>query len=373
MKIIIPKKEFRQALNNVMKTVATRSTLPILNNIYLKCRQNAFSVFTTNLECYTEMTVSATIEDGGEITLPARLLLDVINAISAAGSEHVILESQDGKNARVHAGTYNYQLKGIEASEYQEYLPQFNFSFGLSIQGSVLRSMINMARSAVSTDESKPSLTGARAELSGGIFRLVATDSRRLVMTSCKVECEQGHDCHFLIPGKALNDVFGLIGDGQTISIQLNDAANIVSFQVDDLKFYSRLLDGEFPDYRAVIPENPPINITAGTGALKDALEGILPIARENGHIVKIFLQQNQLILEAASSETGLARIELPCQKTGADLEISFNARFLLDALNTICAERVLLGFGKSLTPCLIRPEGDSQDFLWVVMPIRPA
>ncbi|MDD2715951.1 MAG: DNA polymerase III subunit beta [Candidatus Wallbacteria bacterium] len=372
MKLEISKKELRQALNNVHKTVATRSTLPILNNIYLKAYGKEIYLFTTNLESYTEVKIPANVIEEGEITLPARLMLEMVNAISS-GSEEITLESSNLKSARLFSGPFNYMLNGIEASEYKEYLPQFNPAFSFFISGSLLKQMINIVRCAVATDESKPSMMGARAELKGNNFRLVATDSRRLAITNCRLAESAVADHFFLIPGKALNEIYTLIDDQFPVKIQLNDGGNIVGFEINNLKFYSRLLEGEFPDYESFIKSECPISFKTETAAFVESLEGIMPIARENANIVKLFIGDGRITLEAASSETGLAKIEQSCEKKGGNLEISFNARYLIDALNSINAGSVELSFNKPLTPCFIKSADGQGDFIWVIMPIRPA
>ena len=373
MKIAVNKKELWHALSFVQKTVATRSTLPVLTNIFLKAENGKILLFSTNQECSTSIDIPAEIGEAGDITVPAKIFLDISKAISSIKDEEVFLSSEDGHTVQVKAGSYNYLLNGIEGSKYLEFIPDFKPVTQFDVSGSDLHQMLGMARLAVSQDESKPELMGAQTEIKGKMFRMAATDSRRLVVVNKTLPEEIEGEHYFLIPGRALNDINSFISEDEPVRILLNDNGNMVCFEVRNMKFYARLLDGKFPDYEGVIPENMGIDVKINVDSLRESLEAVMPIARESANIVKLNFSGSTLILESVSSENGLAKIEMFCEKHGDDFEINFNARFLLDALNSIQDEKIIMSFKSALAPCVLKSEIHPDDFLWVIMPIRSA
>lgn len=372
MKISVDKKNFKQALISVKTTVATRSTLPILNNIYINATENTLTLSSTNLECSTSINIGAVVSQNGEITLPASLLSDIVSVISSNQNNEIIIETNDENHtARVICGQYNYIINGIPGKEFHEYLPKFNSIFSFSILGSNLKEMITMAHYAVSTDESKPSLMGAKAEIKNNNFRLVATDSTRLVVVNKTIENNENTDESFLIPGRALNDIKSIIEDSQSVNISLNDQKNMVCFEIENIKFFARLLEGDFPEYESVIPNNSPINVKIDNLTLREGIDGIMPIARDSANIIKLNIENNNIKLEATSSEHGAAQVNVLCDKQGNDLEINFNGKYILEALKSISHEKINIAFNSALTPCLIEPIDGSKEFYWVIMPIR--
>jgi len=373
MKLAINKKELWQALGFVQKTVATRSTLPVLTNIYLKAENNKVLLFSTNQECSTAIEIVAEIAEPGDITLPAKLFLDISKATSSVKADEVFLSSDDGHTMQVKAGSYNYVLNGIEGQKYLEYIPEFKPAMKFDVAGSDLHQMLGMARIAVSQDESKPELMGAQTEIKDRTFKMAATDSRRLVVVNKILPESIEGEHYFLIPGKALNDVNTVISEDEPVRILLNENGNMVCFEVRNMKFYARLLDGKFPDYDGVIPKDMGTKIKISSESFRDALEAVMPIARESANIVKLNFNGSKIILESVSSESGLAKVEMFCEKEGDDFEINFNARFLLDALNSIEDDVIAMSFKTPLAPCVLKSEAHPEDFLCVIMPIRSA
>lgn len=366
MKFTCPKRLFHEALSSVSRAVATRSTLPILGHVYLEARGGQLKLVTTDLEI--GMTCTLPIDELGEagaITVPERILQDVVANLPDAELE---LESNERNLLTLKAGKSQYTIHGLPAEEFP-ILPSVPQDGVLSVPGPVLRDLVRKTLFAASTDESRLILTGCLLAWDGQQAMMAATDTHRLAVKKSPVSGQFVHAISAIIPSRALQELLRLLGSSEDpASVYVGD--NQILFVLGRVQLVSRLIEGQFPAYERVIPQDLQKRMVVNRQELFEAVRRAGIVAKAESNKIIFRSVDSTLTLEARSGEIGDAHEEVAISLEGDNVEIAFNAGYLQDVLAVLDTETVELHLGGPLNPGLLKADGE-PDYLYVVMPMQ--
>jgi DNA polymerase-3 subunit beta len=362
MKLQVTQENLNRALGSVARVANSRGTLPILANVLIKTSNNRLSLAATNLDIAITHYIGAKVSDEGSITVPARLMQDFVGSLPAGV---INLELKDNK---LHVTTEQYQsvVNGIAADDFPV-MPAISGGQSWTIKAPVFKKALQQVVFAASSDETRPILTGVLLHTLEGKLYLVATDSYRLA------EKELGankHEVRLLIPASALNDLLRLIGDEDGDITVTHDDQQVL-FQTGESELVTRLIDGNYPDYRKLIPAKFTTEAVLARADLANITKVSSLFARESAGSVTIEADAEKqcLSIRSVASQLGENTAVAPGKITGSG-SITLNSRYLLDALNALTGDTVSFGFNGKLEATLLRDTAAS-DYAHVVMPLK--
>ncbi len=372
LKAVCPRRDLFDAVQTVAHAVSGRTSLPILSHILVQAEEGALRLTATDLELGISLTIpSAQIETAGGLTAPARLLTELLGALPEGD---VTLTVDLSHAVRLNCDRSDYKILGLPADEYPR-LPDVKDENGFTIPQALLRDMIRKTLFAVSPDEARAILTGILVSLDGNSLKFVATDTHRLAVRSATVSDGRG-SVTAIVPARAMNELMRLLADEEgDVRVCLSD--NQVEFVTPQgIHVISRLIEGQFPNYERVIPSSHTRLLTLQTQAVQRAVKRAAIVARNNANRVVLKTLDDKLAIRAESNLEGTAYEEVEVAREGDDIEIAFNAKYLLDVLGVIEEEGVHLEITEPLKPGVMRPvpdkEGESgSDYLCVLMPMQ--
>ncbi|MCI8442086.1 MAG: DNA polymerase III subunit beta [Provencibacterium sp.] len=363
MKLVCNREKLCEAVANVSRAVASKSTILALEGILLKARDNVLTLTGYDLEIGITTTIEAEITEPGEIILTARLFSDMIRHMPY---ETISIESDQKLLTQIVSGAAQYTILGLDPQEFPE-LPSIGESALLSISGETLKSMIDQTLFAVAVSDAKPVHKGSLFDLRDGMLTVVSVDGYRLALR--REVLNIGEETSFVVPGKTLSEVSKLIGAAEE-PIELSVSSKYIIFRIGGYQVLSRLLEGEFLDYRAAIPKQHTTEVTVSTRKFIDSIERIsLLISDKLRSPLKIHFTDSK-IRSSCSTAIGKANDEMDCQMTGSDVEMGFNSKYLLDALRACGTDEALLQLGGPLAPMKVVSK-ESEAFLFLVLPVR--
>ena len=402
MRVSCLQENLAKGLSIVSRAVASRSTLPVLGNILIEAKNNELRLAATNLEIGVNCWLGAKVEDEGSITVPARLLSEFVNSLPP---ERIDMElAVRTQTLHLHCSRFDANMKGIDAADFpiipqagtgQEMDDQVEVLEGtrIELETTGLRKMIEQVAFAASSDESRPTLTGVEVNFQPARLTMAATDGYRLSVRSAHLDKPfVDESMTVVVPARSLGELSRISADAdpeKPVQVIVTQARNQIIFQVwgkgdargayHRVELASQLIDVRFPDYRAIIPKSHSTRTVVDTAALLKAVRIAQLFARDNANIVRVAVSpgngegQGHVRLTATSAEMGDSVNEIDALVEGNDLEIAFDARFLVDVLNQIDQPQVVLETTQSTRPGTIRPLGMGEDeFLHVVMPMHP-
>ncbi len=368
MKFKCGKLKLAGILTNVQKAVAQRSPIPALEGVLITCQNNTATLCSYNNELGITTSMEANIQNEGKIVINAHLLTEIIKKLP---SDTVEIESTENLTVHIRGGQSNFELVGIDSKEFPT-LPNIPESESLSIPVDTLKSMIKQTIFAVADTDSKPVHTGTLFELKDKLLTLVSVDGYRLALRSEIVE--EDIELKFVVPGKTLKEILRLIPqcdieEGE--SIRIAAGMRHIIFNVGKYSIISRLLEGEFLDYRATIPEKSEVKVKISTIKLISSIERVsLLISDRLKSPVRCTFSQNSAYL-SCTTLVGKSSDEIPCSSNlTEDLEIAFNNKYMLDALKNTDADEIEIHLNGSLSPIKIVPK-EGKEFLFLVLPVR--
>jgi len=374
MKLTCSPEALTHALQVVSRAVSPRTTLPILNNVLLETSPEGLKLTATNLEIGIVNHVDAEIAAEGSVTLPAKILTEFVAQLH---DDKLDMELDTAtQTLTVKCGPYHdVKIKGIGANEFPP-LPAREDGLKLVIDQADLLPAIEQTVVAASSDDGRPVLTGVLTQLEGEKLTLAATDGHRLAVKVIKAtsEGEVGEDGanSVIIPARALTELSRVLkGDG-TVEMWLGRSRNHVFFTVPGVEVMSRLIEGTYPNYSQVIPEQSNTTITVSTKDLHERTRGVSIFARDSANVVRIKTEAGEIAISANTSEVGSSEASVSAEIEGADIQIAFNSRYLLDVLALIGSDKVAMGFNGPLSPGVVKPAG-KDDYTYVIMPVRVA
>ncbi len=362
MKISLAKAALLEGLQQVQNVVTTRTTLPILSNVLLETSNGHLRMTTTDMELFIQGMVEAEIERPGATTLPARRLLNIIREIPPG----LVSLDVDSKNfAAIRCGSAYFRIYGLPREDFPA-LPDFSDAISYSLAQKLLRDGLRKTSYAISTDENRYVLQGVLFSLKDNKLTLVATDGRRLALAEVELEFPQSAERDFIVPAKAVTELQRILTDEG--DVQISVSANQISFQLGDSLITSKLIDGNYPNYRQVIPPDGKERIELDREPLLEAVHRVALLTSEKSRSVKLVFGRNSLEIQANTPEVGEAKEELPIKYAGSEISVAFDPDFLMAPLRALPNDQIFLHLTDGLSPGVIKV---NAPFLYVLMPMR--
>jgi DNA polymerase-3 subunit beta len=358
-----------RGLQVVSRAVSTRSTLPVLANVLLKTEDAGLKLTATNLEIGITYWVPGKVDQDGAITVPARLLTDLVNSLPS--SERVDLELQAGDTLHIRCGRFETHVKGIDADEFPA-IPVAGERPTTRIAQRDLRSALEQTTFAAASDEARPILTGVLAKFEGDRLTLAAADNYRIAVKSIGV-LDPVEESSLVIPARSLNELGRVLADvDDPVEVVLSPARNQILFHLEGIDLVSRLIDGQFPNYQQVIPTGHTTRAVVDRDEFHKAVRLAALIASSSANIVKlqVGIDGEAGVTVSANAEVGDNEGRVEAEVEGDGTTIAFNARYLTDVLQNVEAEQFALELSGPLSPGVFRPIGDDR-YIHVVMPVR--
>ena len=373
MKASVSQQQLAHGLGMVSRAVSPRSTLPVLANVLVATDEGRLRLSATNLELGISCWIGAQIHEDGAITVPARTFADLINALPN-DTVHLDLNTKT-QTLTVRCGQSITDIKGIDANEYPP-IPVPDLREGIELGVGDVKEMIQQVAFAASADEARPVLQGVSLTVNGSELMMAATDGFRISVRKTQLSSTVHQPIAAIVPARALNELARVAGDGeQTVVMVLPPGRGQVLFHMKDVELVSQLIDGNFPDYRAIIPRSFKTTTVISTPALLKACKQAEIIAREGNYVIRLNIQPGadapgKIEISAQSEETGSSEISVEATVDGPNLLIAFNVRYLREVLDVVKSPSVALETNANNTPAMIRPVGD-QNFQHVIMPMH--
>lgn len=376
MKLTIDRNLLIKSINHVMKAVSSKTTIPILTGIKLTARDDAVVLTGSDSNVSIESTIpvqnndeqTTMITKPGSIVLQGNFFAELIKKLPEKTVEITVDERL---TAKIRSGSSEFNLNGLDPQEYPR-LPKIDENRTFRIKADLLKEVIRQTVFAVSTSEAQPVLTGVNWEMNDGVLTCVATDGHRLASRTVSVEESKGEMSSIVIPGESLNELGKILDDeSQWVDFVVTESQTL--FKTENLLFFSRLLDDNYPDTKRLIPSEIKTDIVVDTKAFLQALERTWLLAREDrNHVVKLTTINNREIeISSASPELGKVFEKVVAQSIeGDEVKISFSAKFVMAALRAIDAPEVHIRFTGAMRPFLILPTEDDS-VLQLVLPVR--
>jgi DNA polymerase III subunit beta len=362
LRITCPKDELAQALGVVSRALSTRTAVQILSGILLEARGGELRLAATDMELSLRASLSAQIEGDGAIVLPGKTFVDIARLLP--GDEVTIEHRATESVVHVTAGTASYTLNTYNAEDFPR-LPELDAVNTFAVERESLLETIGRVARAASRDESRPVLTGILVQFGGEKLVMAATDSYRLAVKETSFSGSVP-DLEAIVPGRALQELARIAGSGDEIEIGVQE--NQVLFSSDGVWLTTRRIDGQFPNYRQLLPEAFEHELTLPRSELLDVIRRA-SVMIQRATPLQLRFAEGELTVVARTHEVGESKESLPVGYTGEPLEIGFNADFLRDGLELLDTDDVRVKLISPLRPAVIQGEGD--DFTYLVMPIR--
>lgn len=364
MLLTIDQTTLAAGLSAVGRAVAPRSTLPVLNNVLLEASETGLKLSATNLEIGITTSRAADVTTHGGITVPYRVFADMAGTLP---DEQVMLETDDAKcTLAVKCGATHFDLKGIDAGEFPPMLPTVNE--GTTFTGEQLKRAISRVAFAASTDQARPVRQGVQLRWKGGFLSFAATDGFRIAVIETGSDAPDGTA---IIPAAALKEVNRLAQPKETVYLRLPENRGQAQFIGSDWALTCQLIDGNFPDYKVLLPKSYKTTVTANTAALLSAIRRAEIIARMGNGVVKLEIAGGRIVVSATSEETGSNESAVDATIDGVDSQvIAFNAKFIQEALEVAGGERVELRINDGQSPAKVTAVDDPLWFT-VCMPMH--
>lgn len=373
MKVTVQQAHLAHGLGMVSRAVSQRSTLPVLANILVTTDEGRLRLSATNLELGISSWIPAQIGEEGSITVPARTFVDLISALPS-DAVHLSLNSRT-QTLTVECGSNVTDIKGIDAQEFPP-MPVPDLAEGVSLNVSDFKEMIQQVVFAASTDDARPVLQGVLMTILENEVTLAATDGFRISVRKAELANPVKQSVSAIIPGRALSELARIAADGdQLLTMNIPTGRGQVVFRLKDAELVSQLIDGNFPDYKAIIPRSAKTHTILSTPGFLKACKQAEIIAREGNNVVRMnIIPQGDLPgvveISAQSEETGTSDVKIDASIDGPALLIAFNVRYLREVLDVMKTPSVALETNQNNTPATLRPIGD-DNFVHVIMPMH--
>lgn len=364
MKLSASREALLKPLQAVIGVVERRQTMPILANVLLVARSGQLSVTATDLEVELVASADVEVENGGEVTVPGRKLLDICRALPE-GAEVSI--SQSGEKLAVRSGRSKFSLTTLPAAEFPV-VEDIKATQSVEVPQDVLARLLEKTHFSMAQQDVRYYLNGLLLETGKNYLRTVATDGHRLALSQAEIKASGASEQQVIVPRKGVLELQRLLGDEGSVNIELG--TNHVRIQLETIRFTSKLIDGRFPEYERVIPKDTSNELSADRQAFRSALQRTAILSNEKYRGIRLVIKDSGVTLQAHNPEQEEAEEQLEVEYSGEDIEIGFNVNYLLDALGAIESANVTLSVVDGNSSCLLREPGN-DDSKYVVMPMR--
>lgn len=378
MNFTINRSAFISQLNNVLRAISSKTTIPILTGLKMVVNEDNIVLTGSNSDITIESVISAndtnndlTIEDTGAIVLPARFFSDIVKKLP---DKKVTIEVASGFQADITSGSAKFQINGQDAENFP-HLPEIETNKSVTLPNDILKEVIRQTVIAVSKQESRPILAGVHMTLKDGILTAVATDSHRLAQRKVVLEnIDNGIDFDVIIPGKSMEELSGMISDVHE-DVQMQVTENQVLFIFGNTHFYSRLLEGNYPETSQLIPQTADTTVELEAGTFLSSIERASLLSHESRNdVVKLSLKPSENLVRISGDSPDIGTVEeevVTSVLDGNDLEISFNPNYMKDALRSFGQATIKISFTSPLRPFTLVPTEDQENFVHLITPVR--
>ncbi len=362
MKFSVTKEKLLECLQQVQNVVSTRTTLPILSNVLLQTNGGEVRLTTTDLDVGVRGSFEAEVEKEGATTLPARRLFTIIRELPSSEIQFDI----DGKNAAsIRSGQSFFKILGLPEEEFPP-LPKFDDSKVVTIRQKDLRDGLRKTSYAISTDETRYVLNGVLFSFKDNKLTLVATDGRRLAMLDIDLEFPRSHEADIIVPTKAVTELQRLLSDEGDVRVSVTSGQ--IAFDLNNTLLVSKLIEGNYPNYRQVIPGEMKERVTLERETFLNSLRRVSLLASDKSNSIKLNFTKNNIDITANTPEVGEAKESLPVTYKGREFSIAFNPEFLMAPLRNLAEDEIFLDLIDEMSPGVIKIQ---SPFLYVLMPMR--
>lgn len=365
MKFTIDRESLLKPLQHVIGVVERRQTLPVLGNLLVVADKDGLQITATDLEVEIQSRVKVDIEEGGEITLPARKLVDICKALPEGAKVQFSFSDQ---KAQIKSGKSRFTLATLPAADFPV-VENVRGECSFSIPQSKLKELIERTQFSMAQQDVRYYLNGLMLEISNGLVRGVATDGHRLAMCDMPVDVTMPGPRQVIVPRKGIQELQRLL-EGSDEPVEVNIGTNHIAITGNDIRFTSKLVDGRFPDYERVVPKGGDKQVLADRELLRQALSRTSILSNEKYRGIRLNLAKNIVKIQAHNPDQEEADEEFEVDYAGGGLEIGFNVTYLLDVLSSVRSDSVEITLSDSNSSCLMREPGTEQ-FRYVVMPMR--
>lgn len=362
MKFTIAKSIFLEALNQVQHVVSNKATLPILSNVLIEAKNGILHLTTTDLDVGVMGSTPADITQEGATTLPVKKLVSIISVLPA---EFVEISVSDENVASIQSGPSFFKIIGLSVDEFPA-LPTFDNAHEYKIQQTSLLDALKKTSYAISNDETRYVLNGIFTSFKENKITFVATDGRRLAMVEHPLEFPEEQECDIIIPTKTVNELQRLLNSEGEVFVRVSSSQ--ISFEANDTLLVSKLIEGNYPNYRQVIPSTTSERISVGRDAFLQTVRRVSLLSSDKSNSVKLSFNDNDIEVAANAQDVGEAKENIPVSYNGKSFAIAFNPDFLMAPLKNLPDEQIYLDLIDEMSPGVIRIDGS---FLYVIMPMR--
>ena len=373
MKFKINQDHFSNGLQQVLNVVASRSTMPILSNVLIEAEEEHISLTTTNLDLGIRCRIKADVSDTGSITLPVRKLATIVKELPV---NEVFLETNKSNQAKITSGGSLFKIMGIGSEEFPP-LPTFENRKVFELAQDEIVNMLKSVSYAQSTDENRYILNGVYFNFADEKLTLVATDGRRLGLTGLELEVSEDNAGSLILPAKTVAELERLMGKGEKVNIAFNDRQAAFEIGLDDagdsglvnhLYLVSKIVEGNYPNYRQVIPKETEHRVKVERELMLECVHRAALVTSDKSNSVKIKISKNLLEISGQSTEYGESHESMAIAYDGPEVQVAFNPQFLMEPLKALTKDEVFFEFKDELSPGLFKT---LDNFICVIMPLR--
>ncbi len=367
MKLAIAKDQLIAGLQAVQNVVGTRTTLPILSNVLLKAEGDSLKCTATDLDVTVSCSVAAKVGKDGGTTIPVKRLFSIVRELQAPEIE---LDTNDKSVSSLKAGASFYKINGISGDEFPP-MPEFGEASAVTLPQEKVKAMLKKTSIAISMDESRYVLNGVFMSFKSDKVTMVATDGRRLAMDEQELNGDGGATGDIIVPTKAVTELNRLLQNSGDVEIRFSE--NQVSFNLrgedqQEILLISKLVEGNYPNYKQVIPSETKQRVTLVRDELLQALRRAEVMTNDKSNSVKLTFGSNNLAITANTPEVGEGRESIAINYGGDEVSVAFNPGYMMDPLKVLDCEEIYMELNDELSPGLIRGK---DHFLYVLMPMR--
>jgi DNA polymerase-3 subunit beta len=372
MKFKINRDHFANGLAQVLNVVGSKATMPILSNVLIQAEKDHVSLTTTNLDLGIRVQIKAEVKEAGAVTLPVRRLATIVRELP---NLDVAVDAAATHNVKLSSGGSTFRIMGIGKEEFPP-LPEFGDEKVFALTQADLITMLQSVSYAQSTDETRYILNGVYFNFKDDKLTLVATDGRRLALVSREIPVPAANAGSIILPAKTVAELLRMLGKGEKLKISFNERR--ASFQigtdkdtgglVDSIYLYSKVVEGNYPNYQQVIPKETHQRIKLERELFKQCVHRAALVCSEKSNSIKIKLSTNLLEITAQSPDFGEAHESLAVAYSGAEMQVAFNPGFLLDPLGALTKDEIFFEFKDEVSPGVFKT---LENFVCVIMPVR--
>jgi DNA polymerase-3 subunit beta len=372
MKFKINQDHFSNGLQQVLNVVGSRATMPILSNVLIEAEEGHISLTTTNLDLGIRCRIKADVSEPGALTLPVRKLATIVRELP---QNEVFIETSEKHQAKITSGGSNFKIMGISAEEFPA-LPTFENRHVFELMQADILGMLKSVSYGQSTDENRYILNGVYFNFADEKLTLVATDGRRLALTALDTEITEDNAGSLILPAKTVSELERLTGKGEKVKIAFSDRQAAFEIGIDDagdtglvdhLYLVSKIVEGNYPNYRQVIPKETEHRVKIERELMLECVHRAALVTTDKSNSVKIKVSKNLLEI-SASSETGESHESMAIAYDGPEVQVAFNPQFLMEPLKALSKDEVFFEFKDELSPGLFKT---LDNFICVIMPLR--